>query len=848
MFESKDMLDKSIAAALETFERHCALVKVINSEEYNANSDKNFNKDWNFFLRQLQDPIHVRPVKKLSDSVNRGLVLNPRTMEWRGRIINKKRGAEKNTPYIKKTSFTLAPPNGRIELFRRSRHVGIVVDYDECKIKPKYIWPKNAFSNKKWWIANNADTSDTMIATTIEKLRQQNMAAVKAKKDSVMNEVLACPQKSSLRAIAVTLNDRTSRLNGICRQEQVSDELKLNLPILIMASNQAVTVYPIEKQISDIIYAFNSLNTLERKLAHKICLNLKSYIDKHIHLLTYCNLAEVIHALIVTEKFDIATKLLESCPNQKLDYQDSDTKNSSLHYAIEADQPRLVELLSRAKVECARINSIEKSSLRLACDRQQYEMMKSMLDHAGCHYYGNHDLALIIADLLENNQIEIINSIFERFKIDIISKFSKTDKNRLLFLAVKFDHGCSLVSHLLDAGACADYINTTESALMLAIVTKKMAYIELMTKKGILLNFTAENIDQLIRQLIKIGQYDCAIEMINNLNNNQKNHSWHQIQTKNHLIKEAVNRNHWELAHLLLKKNLRFSWKNTKLYIPLQEAIENGQDAILQTILANGNLYQFSNNDLGIAFFNLIKKSKLELAEKLFDIRPYLYIQTKTDENNKTATHLVLLSNRISLIKKLYSKKNLTHDGGIRHMRIYSEHYCDNNHFKESIENLCNTNIRTSRHNIAHHLHFLLNTCSSFENLLDYYKKFNEVSKSHAGLKSILKRQSLLGVSLRGHQVAGQKTSNYHTMIIKMFKIRALQLLLTAGTTYLITFPKIYQQIMELLSMKRYLFNYKQTASLRIFKLTDNTEKENEIAEQEQSLNKWKSHITAAAA
>src|SRR5689334_15894418 len=72
-----------------------------------------------FFLEQLANPQTKRPVKRLNNH-HRHRLFNPKTGQWDYRAVeDDKRGAAKpHKQHTKKTSVTLLPTDGKINLFK----------------------------------------------------------------------------------------------------------------------------------------------------------------------------------------------------------------------------------------------------------------------------------------------------------------------------------------------------------------------------------------------------------------------------------------------------------------------------------------------------------------------------------------------------------------------------------------------------------------------------------------------------------------------------------------------------------------------------------------------------------
>src|SRR3990167_626368 len=224
----------------------------------NISSSLNDQQNWPFILEQLKNPESNRPLKAISKYANRTKYLDLKKNKWTNRTIYGARGRAKNTKFIKKTSVTLVPSNGKIILFPVKFPVGILFDLTLCNTKnEKYIFSLNASTNNKWWIKNN-NNDINCASTTIQALINLNKKAVLSGHAPDWNELLISPCKEALSAVFAPVDDLATRLNTQLRREQIKNELAVELPLLIMTNNAAVREYTKEMQTKDLLNAKKS--------------------------------------------------------------------------------------------------------------------------------------------------------------------------------------------------------------------------------------------------------------------------------------------------------------------------------------------------------------------------------------------------------------------------------------------------------------------------------------------------------------------------------------------------------------------------------------------------------------
>src|SRR5690606_23649346 len=102
-----------------------------------------------------KNPRTNRPVKTLEATHNRSLTWNAATRLWEVRNHPRARGSKKDTPFIKKTSLTIPPPDGKMTYYGGNAlkyRLGIGFMASSVKVKPHYVFGYNIASDKRPWI------------------------------------------------------------------------------------------------------------------------------------------------------------------------------------------------------------------------------------------------------------------------------------------------------------------------------------------------------------------------------------------------------------------------------------------------------------------------------------------------------------------------------------------------------------------------------------------------------------------------------------------------------------------------------------------------------------------------
>jgi hypothetical protein len=230
-----------------------------------------------FFLNQLEDPENYRPLKSLTDQHDREMYCDPRDGHWQQRFFCKPRehhiiaerkdahykkkftwsGHPKNTQYTKKTSVTLLPPHAKMQFYQpKASHknaIGFLFHINRCDLKDKkYIFPKMANTDKRWWLYNSQTKHLIQKSISLETLRKQLCNASKNNQILPPNELLVGLSRAALVGIFSPVDSRASRLQALIAQQKIQKRFKINLPIFVITIN-GMHVYSERRQKDDIL-------------------------------------------------------------------------------------------------------------------------------------------------------------------------------------------------------------------------------------------------------------------------------------------------------------------------------------------------------------------------------------------------------------------------------------------------------------------------------------------------------------------------------------------------------------------------------------------------------------------
>lgn len=209
-----------------------------------------------FVVNQLVDPSHNRPIKKLSENADRHYKWNTVSGNWEYRYTNSPRGKVKNTIYTKKTSMTLLPPNGKMNLFNYNHGVILIFDRDACLLSDQYIFAENVLSNDRWWIWGNSGIAPKR-AIALDDLIKINYRNMNRDFVGSHNEILAKLTQSGFSGVAAPIDSLFCRLNTLRIGYFI--KLRLHLPFidfLIIAATVPAKIYDEHQQSADIGHAF----------------------------------------------------------------------------------------------------------------------------------------------------------------------------------------------------------------------------------------------------------------------------------------------------------------------------------------------------------------------------------------------------------------------------------------------------------------------------------------------------------------------------------------------------------------------------------------------------------------
>ncbi len=264
-------LEITSETALQSIKNFTALAKTIRSSSVDL-------RCWAYLLDQLNDPAHVRPVKAIDSAIIRTSIFNASTGVWATRSVNPVRGGVKQTVFTKKSSCTLLPPNGRIELFHHGmgENIGLLYDMGKCHIKPYYIFEKNINSDTKPWLKRkNFTEENTLRSISLHDLRKNMLAQIDQQGYVPKhNEILAGQTRESIIGIFTPENNLLHRVATLALRQTVKDQLNLWLPIFIITQEGDIQEYTPAMQEQDIhkvsLYSRMSQEYLYLKIASLI--------------------------------------------------------------------------------------------------------------------------------------------------------------------------------------------------------------------------------------------------------------------------------------------------------------------------------------------------------------------------------------------------------------------------------------------------------------------------------------------------------------------------------------------------------------------------------------------------
>lgn len=281
--------------------------------------EENEDKHWPFYLKQFNNPKKERPPSNFALYTDRTQTLNPQTGELEDRKLAPTRGAEKDTPFIKKTSTTLLPRDGRIERFTWNdpsdpeQYVAFLFDIRLCRDLDnahadtyKYVFAKNAGTNSRPYYKDGVQHHASLksLARKLSVLRQENDTQRFEKKAvTTHNEILARPCRNAIAGIVATSNTPLARLNAIYRKLLVNKHLGLDVPILIITPTYGVQEYTIEMQLNDLLAAKESKDE-----------NYKWYAKKYFDLLSFSasrSQADFLNFFIIKGQWESAAAILK---------------------------------------------------------------------------------------------------------------------------------------------------------------------------------------------------------------------------------------------------------------------------------------------------------------------------------------------------------------------------------------------------------------------------------------------------------------------------------------------------------------------------------------------------------
>ncbi|MBS0286026.1 MAG: ankyrin repeat domain-containing protein [Proteobacteria bacterium] len=181
--------------------------------------------------------------------------------------LHEERSQPTNTPYAKKDSHSLLPPNGKMHSFEEPAKswlpIGFLSDLNEVDLKgERYIWNTNMVTNIRFWLGNPHTRHLGIIPEnkvkerkTIAELKKELAAATQEDKPLKWNELLVGPSKAAVKALFVpsdmnsddkerSFDDKIMlRLNVLYHALKIKEKYQYDVPILIIDGNNPPSIY-----------------------------------------------------------------------------------------------------------------------------------------------------------------------------------------------------------------------------------------------------------------------------------------------------------------------------------------------------------------------------------------------------------------------------------------------------------------------------------------------------------------------------------------------------------------------------------------------------------------------------
>ncbi len=288
------------------------LVKAIS-----ADLKESKQKHLEFFFRQIIFPETNRPVKtdrKLENGytvVDRTRIFNTVTGEYEQRTINPIRGENQDSPFAKRTPFTITLMPALTHTFNYDFSVLLLGDLRYFYLKNTHIFDVNKATNRGWHIKGNKGWEEVKKnpnkhkAAKLSAIRERQLLNISQKKMSTQNELVCRPsfagcfgfsavakkaidkEKNLYEYVAPARADRLNALyvNYVFRQVVFEREeykkltyILQNFPCYILSPNaDELKNYTIFNQLEDLESALDEKqNTYSKKIAQNLRRDVKT--------------------------------------------------------------------------------------------------------------------------------------------------------------------------------------------------------------------------------------------------------------------------------------------------------------------------------------------------------------------------------------------------------------------------------------------------------------------------------------------------------------------------------------------------------------------------------------------
>lgn len=633
--------------ALEIIYSENALVRMIDS---NARNDIH----WDFNIKQYRDPAHVRPVKNFRNMpIDRTKVYDPKNKQWIQRQIHDQRGHDQEgVEFTKKMSTTLLPADGKMYLYITNKHsVGLIYDLNKCDtLNEKYIFLRNANTNKRWWIHNNLGNNTLINSVSIKVIRHYNKRNRLKGVIPKHNELLVLVSLNAIIGIFSPRDHITSRLNALSRKFYVRDNLHIDIPLFIITPDRGTQVYTENQQIDDLVFALQSDDPISRYFSQ---VSLPYFdIEKIWNTLTSKIRGKIIYYLIYDKQFNLSSKCLLFSADITLDWHDAITKNSALHYAVIAKQEELVKLLCQQGANPNIKNSKDRSAIDIAIYNKYYTLLQIMIENA------ENNIPIltknyILLFILNNKKYSFGYYLLSHFTFSVNCYFQHTKMTLFHYGVLSGD--ASFVTLLCNKKANPFLKNNNEATpLHIALKKNRLDLIDIILKNTTY-PIPEDQGGHLLLYLMMYKYYDLAQTLIAFFPTIPIDFTCKKSGKA--ALHYAVTASHYPLATLLCARGADPGSLNVHIDSPLALAVKNQDDDMIMLLIKKSTLISnYGTISHANLLISLICNENVDLAEMLISKSTFrYYILKSSDSNNNNALHHAILSNKRShhLIKMM---------------------------------------------------------------------------------------------------------------------------------------------------------------------------------------------------